>query len=153
MDAFDRQLLDILQQEFPVVRRPFLALAERLGSTEDEVLARVRRLCDEGLVRGIGPVFDLHRLGYTSTLCAARVAPDKLADAAAFVNGYVEVTHNYRRDHAFNLWFTLIAPSPERIEEILAEIRAQDGVAEVTSLPAEKTYKIKVHFSTAKETE
>lgn len=147
MDELDRQLLDIIQSAFPVKRRPFLALAERLGSKEDDVIARVRRLCDEGLIRGVGPVFDLHRLGYTSTLCAAQVAPEKLSDVAAFVNGYVEVTHNYRRDHVFNLWFTLIAPSSERIEEILSAIRTREGVAEVASLPAEKTYKIKVHFA------
>ena len=145
-DGLDRRILELVQAEFPLESRPFKTLAERAGSTEEEVLARIRQLHEIGVVRQLGPVFDLRRLGYTSTLCALRVLPEHVESMAAFVNTFDEVTHNYLRDHEFNLWFTLIAPSEERIEAILDSIRAQEDVREVVSLPAERTFKINVHF-------
>ena len=149
MDGLDRRILELVQAEFPLESRPFKALAEQTGSTEEEVLARIRRLHEEGVVRQLGPVFDLRRLGYTSTLCALKVIPECVEAMAAFVNTFDEVTHNYLRDHEFNLWFTLIAPSEERIETILDRVRAQEGVEEAVSLPAKRTFKINVHFATA----
>lgn len=147
LDELDRRILDRVQSEFPLERRPFEALAQQVGSTEEEVLRRLRRLQEDHVIREIGPVFDLTRLGYTSTLCAAKVAQEAIERVAAFISRFAEVTHNYLRDHEFNLWFTVIAPSKERIEAVLKQVRAQSGVAEVVSLPAERTFKIKVHFS------
>lgn len=151
MDDLDRRLVDAAQHGFPVAARPFAALAQRLATTEADVLARVRRLHEAGVIREVGPVFDLRKLGYTSTLCAARVREDCIESVGAMVSGFGEVTHNYLRDDALNMWFTLIAPSSERIDAILERIRAQEGVDEVFSLPAEKTYKINVRFDTAGE--
>jgi DNA-binding Lrp family transcriptional regulator len=147
LDDLDRRILDRVQSGFPIASRPFQVLAEQVGSSEDEVLARVRRLQEEKIIRQIGPVFELKRLDHVSTLCAAKVRPDAVEDAAAFINKYREVTHNYLRENAFNVWFTVIASSPERIESILDEIRHIPGVESVVSLPAEKTYKIKVQFA------
>ncbi len=146
LDELDRRILDVVQAEFPLEARPFRALAEQVGSTEEEVLERIRKLQERGVIRQIGPVFDLKRLGHTSTLCAAKVSPEAVERVASFVNRFDEVTHNYLRDHEFNMWFTVIAPSKDRIEAILERVRAEEGVVEAVSLPAERTFKINVHF-------
>lgn len=149
LDDLDRELLERVQAAFPIEARPFQALAEQVGSTEEDVLARIQRLQSQGVIRQLGPVFDLKRLDHISTLCVARVAPEHVEAVAALVNGFSEVTHNYLREHVYNLWFTVIAPSEERIEAILQIIRAADGVEDVVSLPAERTFKIDVRFATA----
>jgi len=148
LDDLDRRLLDRIQRDFPVEPRPFETLARELGTDEAAVIARVRAFHDAGLVRQIGSVFDLKRLGYTSTLCAAKVAADAVDAVSDRINAYPEVTHNYLREAEFNMWFTLVAPSEERMGEIVEEIRVLPGVEEVISLPAERTFKINVHFAT-----
>ena len=146
LDELDRRLLDIVQADFPVVRRPYEELAQRLETTEDDVLARMRRLVDARIIRSIGPVFNLRQLGSVSTLCAARVSRESLDMVAEAINRFDEVTHNYLRDHQFNMWFTLVAPSQEKLDEIFEEIDKTPGIEELISLPAERTFKINVHF-------
>ena len=153
LDDLDRRILQVVQSGFPVESRPFQTLAASVESTEEEVIARMRQLQESGVIREVGPVFNLQQLGYTSTLCAAQVAEPFVESVAAFINGLHEVTHNYLRDDPFNMWFTLIAPSQERIDTILDRIRGEEGVAEVLSLPAERLFKIKVHFDTTKDSE
>lgn len=153
MDDVDRHILEVAQSAFPVEPRPFEALAAKIGIGEEEALERIRRLQEAGVIREVGPVFNLRKLGYTSTLCAARVAESCVEHVAGLVNSFAEVTHNYLRDDPFNMWFTLIAASNERIEEILERIRREPGVAEVISLPAERMFKINVHFNTARDDE
>jgi DNA-binding Lrp family transcriptional regulator len=128
------------------VPEPFDAVGEELGLTGDEVVERVRRLKADGVIRRIGAVFDSRRLGYASTLCAARVPEEKLRDFVDVVNGYPGVTHNYRRGHEYNVWFTFIAPDAESLERDLAEIRRRTGVEDVISMPAVKTFKINATF-------
>ena len=147
IDDLDRALLDNIQSGFPLDTRPFARLAELLGSSENDVLERLRRLQASGIVRRIGPVFDPSRVGFISTLCAASVENSAVDQVACFINRFDEVTHNYLRDHEFNIWFTIVADSDERIEEILSSIRAQEGVMRAHSLPSEKTFKIKVQFN------
>ena len=118
---------------------------------EGEVLERVRRLRQSGVIRRIGATFEPERLGYVSTLVACRVPPAQVDDFAAIVNRYPEVTHNYEREHEYNVWFALIAPSEERIAEILAEIRAESGIEACYSAPQERRYKIRVHLEVASE--
>jgi DNA-binding Lrp family transcriptional regulator len=98
-----------------------------------------------GVIRRIGANFTSRKLGYTSTLCAAHVPPEQLDRFVEAVNHYPGVTHNYLRRHYFNVWFTLIAESLERLDQILADISAASGV-EVLSLPAQEVFKIKVDF-------
>ncbi len=150
MDAADRRLLDIMQADFPVTERPYAELGRRLGISEDEVLSRTQRLKDEGVIRRLGASFDPHALGYVSTLVACRVPPEQIDGFAEVANGYEEVTHNYERDHDYNVWFTVIAPSRERIAEVLAEIRQRTGVSDLHDLPAERLHKIEVRFDLAK---
>ncbi len=145
MDSLDRAILNEIQSHFPIVARPYAEVGARLGLSEAEVLRRVQRLCEAGVIRRIGANFTSRRLGYTSTLCAAHVSPAELERFVEVVNRYPGVTHNYLRRHHYNVWFTLIAPSASRLEEILAEISRESGV-EILSLPAQEVFKIKVDF-------
>jgi len=146
LDTRDRQILHHLQENFPIVSQPFDAVATALGLSESEVLDCVRRLTAEKRIRAVGPVYDLQRLGYVSTLCAAQVDPARLEAVAERAGSFVEVTHNYEREHRYNLWFTVIASTPARLEEVLAAVRAEPGVGEAVAFPAEKTYKNRVRF-------
>jgi DNA-binding Lrp family transcriptional regulator len=146
MDSIDKKILNIIQKEFPVVAEPFKAVAEKLGISEDEVLERIARLKQEGIIRRIGAVFDSKKMGFVSTLCAARVPEEKLKTFVEVVNSYAGVTHNYRRSHEYNVWFTFIAPDNETLEESLAEIRDRTGIMDIISMRAARTFKIDATF-------
>ena len=146
LDEIDRGLLNRIQTDFPIESRPYKVLAEQFGLTEDQVIGRIERLRENGVIRRIGGNFPAKKMGYTSTLCAARVPEDKFDNFVKVVNKYSEVTHNYRRNHDFNVWFTFIAPSMEEIEKNLADIAQATGVDEIYNLPADKLFKIKVDF-------
>ena len=146
MDEMDRMILNEIQSHFPIEARPYQVLGEKLGCSEEEVLQRVQDLKDREVIRRIGANCNSRKLGYTSTLCAAKVPSRLMARFVEVVNSYMGVTHNYRRDHDYNIWFTLIAPSEEKIESILREIIELTEVGEVISLPAERLFKIQVDF-------
>ena len=146
LDEMDRMILNEIQSHFPIEARPYQVLGEKLGCSEEEVLQRVQDLKDREVIRRIGANCNSRKLGYTSTLCAAKVPSRLMARFVEVVNSYMGVTHNYRRDHDYNIWFTLIAPSEEKIERILREIIELTGVGEVISLPAERLFKIQVDF-------
>jgi len=140
-------ILNEIQRNFPITHRPFLALARRLKLSEKEIIGRVRNLKDVGIIRRIGASFSARAVGFTSTLCAARVRGQKIDKFVAVVNTYPGVTHNYEREGDYNIWFTLIAPSRKKINQILAEISRKTGVKEILNLPASKTFKIAVDFN------
>ena len=146
MDEMDRMILNEIQSHFPIEARPYQVLGEKLGCSEEEALQRVQDLKDREVIRRIGANCNSRKLGYTSTLCAAKVPSRLMARFVEVVNSYMGVTHNYRRDHDYNIWFTLIAPSEEKIERILREIIELTEVGEVISLPAERLFKIQVDF-------
>ncbi len=145
LDDLDKAILNEIQSHFPIASRPYAEVGERVGAPEAEVIRRVQAMMDSGIIRRIGANFTSRKLGYTSTLVAAHVAPELLEGFVEVVNRYPGVTHNYLRRHHFNVWFTLIAESTVRLEEILAEISQASGV-EVLSLPAQEVFKIKVDF-------
>jgi DNA-binding Lrp family transcriptional regulator len=145
-DDLDRAILNEIQSHFPIVSRPYAEVGKRVGASEDEVVARVLAMAEAGVIRRLGANFTSRKLGYTSTLVAARVAPESLDHFVAVVNRYPGVTHNYLRRHRYNVWFTLIAESEDRLNQILAEISQASEVAEILSLPAQEVFKIKVDF-------
>ena len=149
LDDRDKALMSVIQANFPVDRRPFERLAAYLGDDAEDIERRVRRMRGDGIIRRLGAVFDSRKLGYVSTLVAGRVAPDRVDEAAAEVSKLAGVTHNYRREHAYNLWFTLTSESSERLEETLEDLRQRTAALELHSLPALKVYKIRVHFQFA----
>lgn len=146
MDDYDKRILDIIQSSFPLDPRPYAVVGEQVGLTEAEVLARVRKLKGQGVIRRMGANFGSRELGWKSTLCGAEVPQDKLDQFVAEVNSHPGVTHNYLRAHKFNVWFALIAPTDDDIEAILADVTAKTGVP-VMNLPASKLFKIKVDFA------
>ena len=146
IDDIDRAILNRIQSNFPLTPRPYNTIGQQLKLSEKEVVKRVRRLKDTGVIRRIGGNFTPHALGFVSTLCAAKVPTAKIRQFAEIVNRYPGVTHNYRRDNPFNVWFTFIAPSMDEIEANLKEIAAETGVTDILNLPATKLFKIKAEF-------
>lgn len=146
IDDIDRDILNRIQSNFPITPTPFRAIANDLGLSEDDVIARIVKLKENDIIRRIGGNFVPEKLGFVSTLCAAKVPEDKLDFFSSLVNRYPEVTHNYQRDNAYNIWFTFIASSSEEIEKKLSEIKSETGVSEIINLPASRVFKIKAHF-------
>jgi DNA-binding Lrp family transcriptional regulator len=146
IDEIDRAILNRIQSDFPITARPFLSIAENLHISEDQVIKRLKRLKKKGIIRRIGGNFAPEKLGFVSTLCAAKVSRDKIDSFARAVNRYPGVTHNYRRDNKYNIWFTFIAQSMDEIKNNLENISQETGVKEIINLPATKMYKIKAQF-------
>ncbi|NIA20541.1 MAG: radical SAM protein [Anaerolineaceae bacterium] len=146
MDELDRKIVTAIQSQLPVAERPFDVLAKRLKVDGCRLLQRLADLKGRGLIRRLGPIFDSRRLGYVSTLVAAQVPPDQLAETAARVNRLPGVTHNYSRHHAYNMWFTLTARSEAKLEQTLEQLRRETGLDTFHSLGALAVYKIRVVF-------
>ena len=146
IDDVDKALLNRIQSDFPITSRPYRTIAEDLGLSEGEVLKRVSRLKASGIIRRIGGNFSPEKLGFVSTLCAAKVPEDKISQFAEVVNRYPGVTHNYRRENTFNIWFTFIAPKMDEINANLKQIAAETGVTDILNMPATRVFKIRAEF-------
>lgn len=146
MDAIDKKILNLIQKEFPVVAEPFKVIGDSVGVSEGEALARVRRLKEEGIIRRIGAVFEPKKLGYVSTLCAARVPEEKIKDFVETVNACPGVTHNYKRNHEYNIWFTFIAPSQKALERAIEEIKEKTGITDILNMRAVRVFKVDATF-------
>ena len=146
MDELDKTILNRIQTRFPLTPRPFESIAQEVGTTEEEVLARVSRLKETGIIRRIGGNFVPGKVGFVSTLCTAQVPEEKVELFARTVNTFAGVTHNYLRENSFNVWFTFIAPSMDVIRDNLARIAEETGVKRILNLPATHVFKIKAKF-------
>ena len=144
MDAADLDLLNGFQRDFPLTSEPFRIIAERLGQTEAEVLAALRRLQQDGKVSRVGAVFATRKLG-VSTLAALAVPVARLETVAGWVNDYPEVNHNYQREHDFNLWFVLTTASHTRLQTVLSEIKDKTGLP-LLDLPLLEAFHIDLGF-------
>lgn len=145
LDHLDQEILNLMQNEFPLAKRPYSVIAERLGISEEELLGRVERLKEEGVIRRIGAVIDSKKLGFYSTLCACHVDEDSIPEAARIINEERGVTHNYIRDDWYNIWFTLTSSSEEEADKIIKSLADKIGT-EIKSMPARKVYKIRAVF-------
>ena len=146
MDSIDKSILNRIQSDFPIDSRPYAAIADEFDLSEEEVIARLSALKSKGIIRRIGGNFTPEKLGFVSTLCAAKVPEDKIDFFSETVNRYPGVTHNYMRKNAFNIWFTFIATSRDEIRKSLDEISKKTGVDTILNLPATRLYKIKAAF-------
>lgn len=146
LDAVDKTILNRIQSDFPIDPRPFQTIAHDLGLQEAQVLDRVRALKTAGVIRRLGGNLVPRRVGFVSTLCAAKVPIEEIDAFAQVVNRYPGVTHNYQRDHDFNVWFTFIAPSRDEIRRNLIQIEKETGVAPILNLPASHVFKIRAEF-------
>jgi len=145
MDQRDRELLNQIQAGFPVEPHPYRVLGQRIYMDEEEVLVRIARLKKEGIIRRLGASVDSRRIGFVSTLLAAKVPKEKFESVVQTINACPGVTHNYERKHGYNVWFTLIAPSAEEKERIIRRLTQETGV-EILELPAKRIFKIRVDF-------
>ena len=144
VDSLDKQLLNEIQWQFPLVDRPFLEISKRYDVSEDEVLKRVSTLKRIGLIRQINAIFDTRRLGYKSTLVAFSVSEDMLEQVANEVNNHPGVSHNYERNHEYNMWFTLAVPPFGDLKRDLERMASLKGVVKYRVLPTLNLYKIGV---------
>lgn len=145
LSLLDRRILDLLQQEFPIDAEPYRVMAEKLQCSEQEILARIQMLKDNGVLRRIGAVLDARNMGFYSTLCTCMVPEDRIEEIAGLINKEPGVTHNYLRDNLYNIWFTLTAPSAAEAGVILNRLETDIGL-KIISMPATKVFKIKVSF-------
>lgn len=144
LSELEKRLLNDFQHDFPVTPRPYADIAERLGVTEDEVLAALQELRARGAVSRVGAVFRPNRVG-VSTLAALAAPEGQLEEVAALVSACPEVNHNYEREHRFNLWFVVTAGDEQRLREVLADIERRTGL-EVLYLPMLEDYHIDLGF-------
>lgn len=144
IDAIDKNLLNEIQWVFPLVDRPYLEIASRHGISENDVMRRISAMKEIGLVRQINAIFDTRRLGYKSALVAFAVNPEKLDYVANQVNEHPGVSHNYERNHEYNMWFTLAVPPGSEMKHDLDRMATLQGVIKYRVLPTLKLYKIGV---------
>lgn len=144
MDDLDRQILNEIQWKFPLVSRPFDELAERFGTTPQIIKERLVALKRSGILRQLSAIFDTRRLGYRSSLVAAQVDPQELERAAELINRHPGVSHNYERNHKFNLWFTLAVPPGSDLKSEVERFRQIPGVIKIRLLPTIRLFKIGV---------
>ena len=147
IDALDQELLNQVQADFPVEHAPFVRLGERLGISEAEAIERTRRLRERHVIRQVSAIFDTRSLGYSSTLVAMRFAPERLERGAAIINEHPGVSHNYRRNHEFNLWFTLATPPGGDIDATLEKLHELSGAEVTRKLQTIKLFKIGVSWT------
>jgi DNA-binding Lrp family transcriptional regulator len=146
LDESDKRLLNLMQGSFPIARRPYQHVAERLGMSEEAVIARVRELIDERIIRQVTPIFDTRALGYSSMLVAAKVDPENPWRAASIINDHPGVSHNYLRNHDFNIWFTIATEpdSPLGLGGTLDVLGRLAGAESIRQLPTLKLFKIRM---------
>ncbi|QHQ63102.1 Lrp/AsnC family transcriptional regulator [Anaerocolumna sedimenticola] len=141
------KLLNMIQNDLPMESRPFLSIAEKMEKSEDEVLDMIKELKEQGYIRRFGGTFDSKNLGYTGTLCGMEVTENKIEEVAHIVNSYTNVTHNYLRNHKYNMWFTLIEPSQSSLDNHINEIKTKTGIDEILVLNSLRTFKINVKLN------
>jgi DNA-binding Lrp family transcriptional regulator len=144
------ELLYQMQHAFPLTQRPFKALADTLGSSEEEVLKTVQRLKEEKIIRQTSAIFDTKRLGYKSSLVAFKVPEIHIDKAAEIINAHPGVSHNYLRNHDYNIWFTMAVSPDSRLglEKTIEILKEQTGADDAIILPTLKMFKIKVQMDT-----
>ena len=145
MDHIDRAIINSLQGGFPICDQPFSAIGEPLGLTGSALLARIRKLKEDGIISRFGPMWHAEKMGGELTLTAMKVPPDRFDEVADMVNSYPEVSQNYAREHALNMWFVVATEKPGRKDEVLADIEARTGI-KVHDMPKIQEFFVGLRF-------
>ncbi|MCL4429131.1 MAG: AsnC family transcriptional regulator [Chloroflexi bacterium] len=149
LDVIDKKIIQILQDDFPMVEHPWKEVGNKLNLTEDHVINRLKRLNQQGVTRKIGAIIDTSKVGLNAaTLVAFKVPPAKVEEVSNVINQYAGVSHNYQRDHEYNVWFTLKAPGDQELNATLCEITQKTAAAsqDILNLPTKQCFKIRVRF-------
>ncbi|MFM9022557.1 MAG: Lrp/AsnC family transcriptional regulator, partial [Solirubrobacterales bacterium] len=151
----DRELLNLMQGSFPIAERPYAEVAAELGVTEEEVLADVQRLLDDRIIRQVTPIYDTRAFGYGSMLVAAKVDPEHPWRAAKIVNSHPGVSHNYLRNHDFNMWFTIAVEEDSKLglQGTLDVLQEKTGAESIRQLPTLKLFKIRMDLEMQGDTD
>ena len=144
MDDLDRKILTEIQKDFPRVSNPFDSLGQKIGISGEEALSRVKKFKEEKILRQISAIFDTRSLGYQSTLVAMKFSNDQLDRGAEIINRHPGVSHNYRRNDAYNLWFTVAVPPNHSLEKTVQKLHELSGARNTLILPTLKLFKIGV---------
>ena len=145
MDQLDRNIINRLQHDFPVCDRPFEQMALTLDCSEDELIDRVQKMLDEGVLTRFGPMYNAVNMGGALSLCAMKVPQEKFDEVTGLVNAYAEVAHNYERDHEMNMWFVLATETQQELEDTVTDIESTTGI-DVYNMPKQKEYFVGLHF-------
>jgi DNA-binding Lrp family transcriptional regulator len=152
IDEVDKKILMLLQKGIPFCNRPYQQMADEIGGiSEEEVIRRIGVLKREHIIRRMSGFFNSRKLGYTSVLCAIRVPEEHIEEVAALLNRFPGITHNYLRQHTYNMWFTLISGSKEELDKILQIIEQDERVEKVLRFYSQKRFKIDVTFDLQRE--
>lgn len=148
MDELDRKIINELQDNFPIAPNPYEIMASNIGIATDVFWQRVQALVGSGLIRRIGFSIDSRKMGYSSTLAAICVSPDRIEEASQLISHYPQVTHSYLREDAFNIWFTVIAEDEKGISAILESIRSKLDLSheDIMDLPVKRLFKLDARF-------
>lgn len=146
LTLLDKRILNRMQQDIPFICRPWDKIAKGLKVSELLLLKRIAFLKKKGVIRRISATFNPRKIGYVSTLVAIKVAPVDINKVARKLNTYPEITHNYKRDSEYNLWFTLIAKNRLKINQIISRIKKDKRITAILELPAVKLFKVDVNF-------
>jgi DNA-binding Lrp family transcriptional regulator len=151
MDKLDCQILETLQNDFPLSQEPYEIIARKLQIPSAQLWERVQALIAEGVIRRIGASLDSRKLGCCSTLAAISIGKDKIDHAAEIIDRFPEVTHSYLRNDKFNIWFTIIAPDNKKIEQILEQICTSLSLdnSQILNLPMKRLFKLDARFKVA----
>ena len=142
----NQKILKTLQSDFPLTKRPYLTMAERLGIKEAHLISKINIFKKNNTIRKIGAVASPKHLGYTSVLLAVKAVKAKIRGIVRFVNLHGNVTHNYLRDSEYNIWLTFSAKTKREINNFIRNLKAHEGVKDVLVLPSEKVFKINAEF-------
>jgi DNA-binding Lrp family transcriptional regulator len=145
VDELDRRIINQLQGGFPVSERPYREAGERLGTTESELVTRLRCMLDDGLLTRFGPMYHMENMGGAVSLCAMKVPLARFDEVAGQVNAFPEVAHNYQRDHEMNMWFVLATETPDQLDATLQKIEQLTGIP-VFNLPKQEEFYVGLHF-------
>jgi DNA-binding Lrp family transcriptional regulator len=151
MGELDKELLNEIQWTFPLVTRPFDAIAKKFNVTPEIVKEHLNNLKKAGVLRQLSAIFDTRKLGYTSSLVAMEIESDKLEHVASQINRHPGVSHNYERDHEFNLWFTLAVPPGSDLKSEIDKFNVLKGIKKVRMLPTLQLFKIGVKLDMVDE--
>ncbi|MFQ5782628.1 MAG: Lrp/AsnC family transcriptional regulator [Nitrosopumilus sp.] len=151
MNELDKELLNEIQWTFPLVTRPFDTIAKKFNTSPEIIKEHLNQLKDSGVLRQLSAIFDTRKLGYTSSLVAMEIEPDKLEYVASQINRHPGVSHNYERDHQFNLWFTLAVPPGSDLKTELEKFNVLKGIKKVRMLPTLQLFKIGVKLDMVDE--
>ncbi len=147
LNPLDKRILNRLQDGIPFAEKPWEIIARELGITEGLLIKRIASLKNKGIIRRISAVFSPRKVNFISTLVAVKAAPRSSGKVARAINAYPEVTHNYRRDGEYNIWFTLVGRKRERITQIISQLKQNKNIERISEFPATRVFKINVKFA------